>query len=988
MMRIASILGPQHDSRSTSPQPQPTGQSRPPSAQTTSQHSQPAPPSGSSSSPPVAHASGRIALPPISSFHHPTHPATSTNLAPYPHHAHPLHPSHSPATPNYPPPISNWNIAPSSAPAPAAAASPAHASNPPPPPPASLHPTTTADAAAAAILSNLPRAPSQSPPLGRPTPPPSTQAHAGTRASPAPRAQPRQSPGLDDGPKPAVASAKEAKGKDVRELNGGDKDKKEKKASKAKDNVCTSCGTTSTPLWRRDEHGQTICNACGELPILAASTLPRSDGTDRVCITTSAGLYFKNRRKLTAAATGTGTASPASRNPSEQPRAASATPTHWTQHAASASVRDSVLPPSHDASNRPAPSPVPPLVSQQTALHPNLPQVHPEDPPSGSCPGGGVCNGAGGQDCCQGCPAFNNRIMYAPGGSKADGAARKSRKSNAAGTASTAGTGPAGGVDGSGAGEANDGEAGDAASSEVGIMECHNCGTRTTPLWRRDGEGRVACNACGLYYKLHNTHRPVDMKKPLIKRRKRVPAAPAAQNRAAMLEAQARATNPGQQGSTASPPPSGSDAESTVSNSTAAASGTTAPPTKRRKTTSKKAAQVAAATSTPIAPGPGGSAAASSTADSPPRNAFQELAAVASHLAGTSPSSHPPARAQGQPLSNSAPSAATAPPAAHTHASHGHHSHHHHHHHHVPPSASAGVASASAPSRPTSGANAHSHAHPHSHPHSHPHPTSLGPEWRWSTPPSVLLPAPNNSATSTQTSLPSGPTHPFPAQPGPADTQPATLNLRDLASLRDALGAELNAAKDQISRLEGFVARGDAFVKLLDEAVKSGGAPPAAPPTSNGQKTSGSPRHPLASLSSSSTGVAAGPPPPSASTSKPASSPRALPQAQPQPRPRPHGDVSASAKPTSPAKRPLSELEADPTKDRNESGQSDDDLDRYLSTLPHQPAVKLPPRTKSAPAGSIALAPKPGAGVASGLEGAGPAQMSNTGDVEMKENAA
>jgi hypothetical protein len=31
----------------------------------------------------------------------------------------------------------------------------------------------------------------------------------------------------------------------------------------------------------------------------------------------------------------------------------------------------------------------------------------------------------------------------------------------------------------------------------------------------------------GLYYKLHSAHRPVNMKKPTIKRRKRVPAAPA-----------------------------------------------------------------------------------------------------------------------------------------------------------------------------------------------------------------------------------------------------------------------------------------------------------------------------------------------------------------------------------------------------------------------------------------------------------------------------
>ncbi|KAM0756468.1 glucocorticoid receptor-like (DNA-binding domain), partial [Meredithblackwellia eburnea MCA 4105] len=67
--------------------------------------------------------------------------------------------------------------------------------------------------------------------------------------------------------------------------------------------------------------------------------------------------------------------------------------------------------------------------------------------------------------------------------------------------------------------------------TEVTAMECFNCQTRTTPLWRRDGEGRVACNACGLYYKLHNAHRPVNMKKPTIKRRKRVPAAPPAQVR-------------------------------------------------------------------------------------------------------------------------------------------------------------------------------------------------------------------------------------------------------------------------------------------------------------------------------------------------------------------------------------------------------------------------------------------------------------------------
>ncbi|CAO3696697.1 unnamed protein product [Rhizopus stolonifer] len=53
------------------------------------------------------------------------------------------------------------------------------------------------------------------------------------------------------------------------------------------------------------------------------------------------------------------------------------------------------------------------------------------------------------------------------------------------------------------------------------VVKCHNCETITTPLWRRDESGNMICNACGLYYKLHNIQRPVAMKKTIIKRRKR-----------------------------------------------------------------------------------------------------------------------------------------------------------------------------------------------------------------------------------------------------------------------------------------------------------------------------------------------------------------------------------------------------------------------------------------------------------------------------------
>lgn len=33
---------------------------------------------------------------------------------------------------------------------------------------------------------------------------------------------------------------------------------------------------------------------------------------------------------------------------------------------------------------------------------------------------------------------------------------------------------------------------------------CANCNTTTTTLWRRNNSGDPVCNACGLYYKLHN----------------------------------------------------------------------------------------------------------------------------------------------------------------------------------------------------------------------------------------------------------------------------------------------------------------------------------------------------------------------------------------------------------------------------------------------------------------------------------------------------
>merc|ERR1711911_357348 len=50
---------------------------------------------------------------------------------------------------------------------------------------------------------------------------------------------------------------------------------------------------------------------------------------------------------------------------------------------------------------------------------------------------------------------------------------------------------------------------------------CANCKTTMTTLWRRNHNGEPVCNACGLYYKLHNVNRPLTMKKEGIQTRNR-----------------------------------------------------------------------------------------------------------------------------------------------------------------------------------------------------------------------------------------------------------------------------------------------------------------------------------------------------------------------------------------------------------------------------------------------------------------------------------
>lgn len=158
-----------------------------------------------------------------------------------------------------------------------------------------------------------------------------------------------------------------------------------------------------------------------------------------------------------------------------------------------------------------------------------------EVPPVGSCPGQGLCNGMGGTSECRGCPTYNNVLgdgASTPPSTKTPAATLTASPLRAEPDAETAPPPPAasGSSSRSSAAEPSSATppAGDRKSHGMEALRCTNCQTTTTPLWRRDEEGNNICNACGLYHKLHGTHRPIGMRKTVIKRRKRLIGAGAA----------------------------------------------------------------------------------------------------------------------------------------------------------------------------------------------------------------------------------------------------------------------------------------------------------------------------------------------------------------------------------------------------------------------------------------------------------------------------
>ncbi|KAI8617279.1 hypothetical protein BC830DRAFT_1062597 [Chytriomyces sp. MP71] len=52
--------------------------------------------------------------------------------------------------------------------------------------------------------------------------------------------------------------------------------------------ICANCATTTTPLWRRDNHGKPICNACGLYLRLHGTSRPYGNKAEK----------FKRRQRL------------------------------------------------------------------------------------------------------------------------------------------------------------------------------------------------------------------------------------------------------------------------------------------------------------------------------------------------------------------------------------------------------------------------------------------------------------------------------------------------------------------------------------------------------------------------------------------------------------------------------------------------------------------------------------------------------------------
>lgn len=257
--------------------------------------------------------------------------------------------------------------------------------------------------------------------------------------------------------------------------------------------TCSNCGTTKTPLWRRDPRGQSICNACGLYlksygkmrPLSLKRAQKHASGMETAA---SAGQPMPTSSIVKGGkgtCPGDGTCNGQGGGPSCDgcPAYNQKHLPHITRYAGGSSCRRLTA-------------------AERAAAIANGAATDEQGNIVGPLPDGAVGPG-------RVPPDVAAAIAAAAAEANANTAKRRLEQSPSTTTIT-----PSPQIAPLSAANSTD-----SAASAPAI--CFNCNTDYTPLWRRDADGNTTCNACGLYYKLHGKHRPISMKRNTIKRRRR-----------------------------------------------------------------------------------------------------------------------------------------------------------------------------------------------------------------------------------------------------------------------------------------------------------------------------------------------------------------------------------------------------------------------------------------------------------------------------------